>query len=169
MLITNGRVVTFGEVNQIIENCAVRVDGARIADLGDTSVLEAAYPEDERVDARGQLVMPGNICAHTHFYGAFARGMAIPGDPPRDLMPSSMAPRHSSTIMPAPMPSRARSTPSPARYRRRACEPAFATRSPTGMARSAPRPASPRMCVLPGSWPRILDPCLRAPLVCTPR
>jgi putative selenium metabolism protein SsnA len=23
--------------------------------------------------------MPGNICAHTHFYGAFARGMAIPG------------------------------------------------------------------------------------------
>ena len=29
--------------------------------------------------------MPGNICAHTHFYGAFARGMAIPGDPPRDF------------------------------------------------------------------------------------
>jgi cytosine/adenosine deaminase-related metal-dependent hydrolase len=29
--------------------------------------------------------MPGNICAHTHFYGAFARGMAIPGAPPRDF------------------------------------------------------------------------------------
>ena len=29
--------------------------------------------------------MPGNICGHTHFYGAFARGMAIPGDPPRDF------------------------------------------------------------------------------------
>jgi putative selenium metabolism protein SsnA len=27
--------------------------------------------------------MPGNICAHTHFYGAFARGMAIPGRAPR--------------------------------------------------------------------------------------
>jgi putative selenium metabolism protein SsnA len=26
--------------------------------------------------------MPGNICAHTHFYGAFARGMAIPGRAP---------------------------------------------------------------------------------------
>jgi putative selenium metabolism protein SsnA len=37
------------------------------------------------LDAGGQLVMPGNICAHTHFYGAFARGMAIPGDPPKDF------------------------------------------------------------------------------------
>jgi putative selenium metabolism protein SsnA len=26
--------------------------------------------------------MPGNICAHTHFYGAFARGMAIPPPAP---------------------------------------------------------------------------------------
>ena len=25
--------------------------------------------------------MPGNICAHTHFYGAYSRGMAIPGEP----------------------------------------------------------------------------------------
>jgi putative selenium metabolism protein SsnA len=29
--------------------------------------------------------MPGNICAHTHFYGAFARGMAIPGAAPKDF------------------------------------------------------------------------------------
>jgi len=26
--------------------------------------------------------MPGLICAHTHFYGAYSRGLAIPGDPP---------------------------------------------------------------------------------------
>ena len=29
--------------------------------------------------------MPGFLCTHTHFYGAFARGMAIPGDPPRNF------------------------------------------------------------------------------------
>jgi putative selenium metabolism protein SsnA len=29
--------------------------------------------------------MPGGICAHTHFYGAFARGMAIPGPAPKDF------------------------------------------------------------------------------------
>ena len=29
--------------------------------------------------------MPGLICAHTHFYGAFARGMAIPGLAPANF------------------------------------------------------------------------------------
>jgi putative selenium metabolism protein SsnA len=85
MLITNGRVVTFGETNEIIEDGAVRVQGAHVTDVGSTAQLVAAYPQDSVVDAGGQLVMPGNICGHTHFYGAFARGMAIPGEPPRDF------------------------------------------------------------------------------------
>ena len=37
MLITNGRVVTFGETNEIIENGAVRVDGALMTDVGHTA------------------------------------------------------------------------------------------------------------------------------------
>ncbi|RIK16429.1 MAG: hypothetical protein DCC52_17715, partial [Chloroflexi bacterium] len=41
----------------------------------------------EILDARGKLVMPGNICAHTHFYGAFARGMALPPGPPPKNFP----------------------------------------------------------------------------------
>jgi putative selenium metabolism protein SsnA len=85
MLITNGRIVTFGEANEIIERGAVRVEGDRITDLGDSTALEARYTGDEVVDVAGQLIMPGNICGHTHFYGAFARGMAIAGDPPRDF------------------------------------------------------------------------------------
>ena len=85
MLISNGRVVTFGATNRIIENGAVRIEGARITEVGEATALRAAYPADEVVDARGQLIMPANICAHTHFYGAFARGMAIPGDPPADF------------------------------------------------------------------------------------
>lgn len=43
------------------------------------------YRGAEILDAGGMLVMPGNICAHTHFYGAFARGMSIPGAPPRNF------------------------------------------------------------------------------------
>ncbi len=85
MLITNGRVVTLGAANEIIENGAVRVEGDRITDVGAAARLKAAYPGDEVADAGGQLIMPGNICGHTHFYGAFARGMAIPGDAPRDF------------------------------------------------------------------------------------
>ncbi|MCZ7670981.1 MAG: hypothetical protein M5U34_29465 [Chloroflexi bacterium] len=29
--------------------------------------------------------MPGNICAHTHFYGAYSRGLGIPGPPLKDF------------------------------------------------------------------------------------
>jgi putative selenium metabolism protein SsnA len=85
MLITNGRVVTYGQANEIIEQGAVRVEGALITEVGDSRALQAAYPGDEVVDAGGQLVMPANLCGHTHFYGAFSRGMAIPGAPPRDF------------------------------------------------------------------------------------
>jgi putative selenium metabolism protein SsnA len=85
VLIANGRVVAFGEANEIIPDGAVRVHGDRITDVGKAARLQAAYPNDEVVDAGGQLVMPGNLCGHTHFYGAFSRGMAIAGAAPRDF------------------------------------------------------------------------------------
>jgi putative selenium metabolism protein SsnA len=85
MLITNGRVITWGESNQIIENGGLLLRDGRIADVGDSDELAGKYPDTIGLDARGQLVMPGNICAHTHFYGAFARGMAIPGAPMKDF------------------------------------------------------------------------------------
>jgi putative selenium metabolism protein SsnA len=84
-LITNGNLVTWGESSQIIPKGALLVENGRIAAIGATSDLVRQYPDHEQLDARGQLVMPGNICAHTHFYGTFARGMAIPGAPMKDF------------------------------------------------------------------------------------
>jgi putative selenium metabolism protein SsnA len=85
MLITNANVITWGEPNQILDGHAVLIEGDRIAAVGPSAALEREHPAQERLDARGQYLMPGSICAHTHFYGAFARGMAIPGDPPKDF------------------------------------------------------------------------------------
>ncbi len=85
LLITNGRLITWGQSNEIIEKGGLLLRDGRIADMGDSAVLTAKYPDAEQLDARGQLVMPGNICAHTHFYGAFARGMGIPGPPMKDF------------------------------------------------------------------------------------
>lgn len=85
MLITNATLITWGKPNQILEKHALYVEGDRIVELGLSSELEAKYPQADKLDARGQFVMPGNICAHTHFYGAFARGMAIPGNAPKDF------------------------------------------------------------------------------------
>lgn len=85
MLITNGTLVTWGQSPQILSQHALYIEQGIIRDIGPTAELAARYPEAERLDARGQLVMPGSICAHTHFYGAYARGMAIPGPAPEDF------------------------------------------------------------------------------------
>src|ERR1043165_8548967 len=85
MLITNATVVTWGVPNRIWTDHAVYIKDGVIAEIGPSRDLAARYPQGDRLAARGQLVMPGNICAHTHFYGAYARGMAIPGDPPQDF------------------------------------------------------------------------------------
>ena len=85
MLIINANLITLGADPRILERHALYIDGGRITAVGQASELEARYPDAEILDARGQYVMPGGICAHTHFYGAYARGMAIPGPAPRDF------------------------------------------------------------------------------------
>jgi putative selenium metabolism protein SsnA len=81
MLITHGTLVTMSVPNEVFADGALYVEDGRIADLGPSADLEARYPKAERLDAEGKLVLPGLICAHTHFYGAFARGMGLPGEP----------------------------------------------------------------------------------------
>ncbi len=85
MLITHGNLVTVAEGNAIIPDGALLLRGQRIAALGPSAALEAAHPDEPRLDARGQWVLPGVICAHTHFYGALARGISLPGPAPANL------------------------------------------------------------------------------------
>jgi putative selenium metabolism protein SsnA len=80
-LITHARFATLGDEPDLIEDGALLIEDGRIAALGGAAELNTRYPAVERWDAEGQLVMPASICAHTHFYGAFARGMAVPGEP----------------------------------------------------------------------------------------
>lgn len=90
MLISHGTLITMTEPNLIIEDGAVLVLDGMITDIGTTRELQERHAGLLRtrptLDAGGKLILPANICAHTHFYGAFARGMAIPGDPPRNFM-----------------------------------------------------------------------------------
>jgi len=85
MIIENVRTVIWGKGGGITANSGVYIADGKIKELGKSAELIAKYPEAERLDGRGQLLMPGNICAHTHFYGAFARGLGIPGEPPKDF------------------------------------------------------------------------------------
>jgi putative selenium metabolism protein SsnA len=80
-LITHGEIFTLGQHNEQIPDGAIYVEGDTIAEVGTTAALAARYPTAARLDAGGKIVLPASICGHTHFYGAFARGMAIPGSP----------------------------------------------------------------------------------------
>lgn len=85
MLITNAHLITWERPNRILDDHAVLVRKNAIVELGPSREMEQRYPEEERLDARGQYVMPGMINAHSHFYSALARAMRIPGDQPFTL------------------------------------------------------------------------------------
>ncbi|NOZ05127.1 MAG: putative aminohydrolase SsnA [Chloroflexi bacterium] len=86
MLITNGTLITLEAPNRLIAGGALYIEGDHIADVGTTAELVARYPTAKRLDAGGKLVLPANVCAHTHFYGAFARGLALSGPPPANFL-----------------------------------------------------------------------------------
>ena len=65
-LITNGRLITRdAEGRGYYEHGAVAYEGARIAEVGEEAALRAKYPDAEIVDAKGGVIMPAFINAHT--------------------------------------------------------------------------------------------------------
>jgi putative selenium metabolism protein SsnA len=85
MLIHHATVLTFDNAQPLLQDGAVHIRGELIDAVGASDALLARFPEDERWDAQGMILMPGQICAHTHFYGAFARGLSIPGPAAKDF------------------------------------------------------------------------------------
>lgn len=65
-----------------ISRADLRISERRIIERGDE--LEARDGE-EVINLSGKLVMPGMVCAHTHLYSAFARGMPPPPRAPTNF------------------------------------------------------------------------------------
>ena len=82
MIITNGKIVTWTKPNKILIGQAIRIIGNKISNIGDQNILLNLFPDEEVLDAGEQYIMPGLICAHTHFYGSYSRGLSIPTDSP---------------------------------------------------------------------------------------
>ena len=85
-LLGNGRLVTRDKHNTFFENGCVAIDGNLIAEVGETSAMRAKYPDAKFMDAKGGLIMPGFINAHNHIYSAFARGLTIRGNNPKNFL-----------------------------------------------------------------------------------
>ena len=86
LLVTNGRLITRNAAQPYFEDGAVAIDGAAIAAVGEAAALKARYPDAVVVDAKGGVIMPGLINAHTHIYSGLARGLAIAGNTPTNFL-----------------------------------------------------------------------------------
>jgi putative selenium metabolism protein SsnA len=64
------------------------LDPPRVAE-GDLWIANGRVAEPgngTRIDSDGALVVPGNVCAHTHLYSALARGMPYALEPPANFL-----------------------------------------------------------------------------------
>jgi 5-methylthioadenosine/S-adenosylhomocysteine deaminase len=75
LLVANGRVLTMDPDDRTIENGAVAVRGDRIAAVGSAAAF-SDWRIGRTVNARGGIIMPGLINAHTHAAMTCLRGIA---------------------------------------------------------------------------------------------
>jgi 5-methylthioadenosine/S-adenosylhomocysteine deaminase len=76
LLVTGGTVVTLDAAGRVIPDGAVAIDHDVIAEIGSADALSRKYEAANRIDARGQIVMPGLVNAHTHAPMVLFRGLA---------------------------------------------------------------------------------------------
>ena len=76
LIVTGGTVVTLDPQASVIEGGAVAIAKGRIAAVGLAAEIEAEFPDARRIDAKGGLILPGLINAHTHAPMVFFRGLA---------------------------------------------------------------------------------------------
>ena len=82
MILTNARILTFDSDNRVLDNGSVEVrpNGT----IG--TILDRTEARGRNViDAQGKLLMPALINCHTHLYSTLARGIPMPGPPPRNF------------------------------------------------------------------------------------
>lgn len=84
-VLAGGTVVASLHPAEVTE-ASVVVDGDRIVEVSSAPATAGRGEPDTVIDCSGCLVIPGNVCAHTHAYSALARGMPYRLDPPRDFV-----------------------------------------------------------------------------------
>lgn len=89
ILIENATVVTMNPQRDVLTDASIAVSSERIAAVGQTDTLQAQYPQAERIDGRGRVVLPGLINSHTHISMSLQKGitLAVPGGLYRVMWP----------------------------------------------------------------------------------
>ncbi|MEM2890033.1 MAG: amidohydrolase [Candidatus Hadarchaeum sp.] len=77
-IIEHGFLVTMDQMDRIIEDGALVVEGNRILAVGKTPEIKKKYHAEEVIDASGKAIMPGFVTPHNHMYNSLTRYMDIP-------------------------------------------------------------------------------------------
>ena len=77
MIIGPCTIVTGGPEPRVIEDGAVRIEGAHLAQVGSAGHLAHAYPDQTLWPARGRVLMPGLVNTHVHLARHLARGLGL--------------------------------------------------------------------------------------------
>jgi putative selenium metabolism protein SsnA len=79
LILANATLASF--IPRMVRHGHIAVEDGRIESITDELPAEAG----QVVDCSGRVVMPGNVCAHTHLYSTLARGMPAPKKTPRNF------------------------------------------------------------------------------------
>ena len=82
LLIKNVRIMQTEPPFEVKESMDVVVDGSFITRIGKNLDVEAK----ETIDGSGKTLIPGNVCAHHHYYSGLSRGMLISAGPQTDFI-----------------------------------------------------------------------------------
>lgn len=77
LLIHNVTIFTNDPQRPLVANGAIAIEGTRIVAVGAAAELLTQYNGFEQMNGHGRLLMPGLTNAHMHFYGLYARGLAL--------------------------------------------------------------------------------------------
>lgn len=76
LLLSHGLVVTMDAQRHVLNDAAVAIQADTILAVGPSADLIGRYDAREIIDARGALILPGLINAHTHLPMSLFRGLA---------------------------------------------------------------------------------------------
>ncbi len=76
LILHNAHILTMDENFTQYEKGAIVIQGDSILALGPEEEILAAYPQAERFNCQGQVLMPGFVNAHTHVPMTLLRGLA---------------------------------------------------------------------------------------------
>ncbi|HTM57873.1 MAG TPA: amidohydrolase family protein [Candidatus Udaeobacter sp.] len=77
MIIGPCTIVTGGPEPHVLEEGAVRIEGAHIAQVGPAGQFARAFPDQTLWPARGRVLMPGLVNTHVHLARHLARGLGL--------------------------------------------------------------------------------------------